>query len=37
VDRLPPNGNIQLVKNAAPGPELGPEELYQAMLAKVVK
>jgi len=36
VDRLPPIANIQLVSNAALGPELGTEELYQAMLGKVV-
>jgi len=36
VDRLPPIANIQLVINAAPNPELGTEELYQAMLGKVV-
>jgi S1-C subfamily serine protease len=36
VDRLPPIANIQLVSNAPPGPELGTEELYQAMLGKVV-
>ena len=36
VDRLPPIANIQLVGNAPPGPELGTEELYQAMLGKVV-
>jgi S1-C subfamily serine protease len=36
VDRLPPIANIQLDKNATAGPELGTEELYQAMLGKVV-
>jgi len=36
VDRLPPIANIQLANNAALGPELGTEELYQAMLGKVV-
>ena len=36
VDRLPPIANIQLVNNAPPTPELGTEELYQAMLGKVV-
>ena len=36
VDRLPPIANIQLVSNAPTGPELGTEELYQAMLGKVV-
>lgn len=36
VDRLPPIANIQLGGNAAAGPELGAEELYQAMLGKVV-
>jgi len=36
VDRLPPIANIQLVNNAPPTPDLGTEELYQAMLGKVV-
>ena len=36
VDRLPPIANIQLGNNAQGGPELGTEELYQAMLGKVV-
>ncbi|NBW24877.1 MAG: hypothetical protein EBR89_05500 [Betaproteobacteria bacterium] len=36
VDRLPPIANIQLSNNATAGPELGTEELYQAMLGKVV-
>ena len=36
VDRLPSIANIQLVNNAPPTPELGTEELYQAMLGKVV-
>ena len=36
VDRLPPIANIQLGNNPQAGPELGTEELYQAMLGKVV-
>lgn len=36
VDRLPPVANIQLGNNPPPGRELGTEELYQAMLGKVV-
>ena len=36
VDRLPPVANIQLGNNPPPGRELGTEELYQAMLSKVV-
>jgi len=36
VDRLPLIANIQLGNNPQAGPELGTEELYQAMLGKVV-
>ena len=36
VDRLPPIANIQLTNNTPPGREMGTEELYQAMLGKVV-
>jgi len=36
VDRLPALANIQIDNKAAMGAELGTEELYQAMLGKVV-
>ena len=36
VDRLPALANIQIDNKAALGSELGTEELYQAMLGKVV-
>ena len=36
VDRLPPVANIKLEDQGTLGPELGTEELYQAMLGKVV-